>query len=94
MSDTHDRLLRATLVVLATQLEVSDSRLALLQARTNLAQALADFYIADAGVARALAAPAATVPTLPAPTGSSASSTPGASPGTRPATHAPSARGS
>jgi outer membrane protein TolC len=35
---------------LATQLEVSDSRLALLQARTNLAQALADFYISDAGV--------------------------------------------
>jgi len=39
---------------LATQLEVSEARLALLQARTNLAQALADFYIADAGVVRAL----------------------------------------
>lgn len=38
---------------LATQLEVSDARLALLQARTNLAQALADFYIADASVLRA-----------------------------------------
>jgi outer membrane protein TolC len=38
---------------LATQLEVSDARLALLQARTNLAQALAEFYIADAGVVRA-----------------------------------------
>src|SRR5690606_1848019 len=41
---------------LATQLEVSEARLALLQARTNLAQALADFYIADAGVVRALGA--------------------------------------
>ena len=39
---------------LATQLEVSDARLALLQARTNLAQALADFYTADASLARAL----------------------------------------
>ncbi|HSL70484.1 MAG TPA: TolC family protein, partial [Longimicrobiales bacterium] len=39
---------------LATQLEVSDARLALLQARTNLAQALTDFYIADATVRRAL----------------------------------------
>ncbi len=40
---------------LATQLEVSDARLALLQARTNVAQALADFYTADASVTRALA---------------------------------------
>lgn len=39
---------------LATQLEATDARLALLQARTNLVQALADFYIADAGVNRAL----------------------------------------
>lgn len=38
---------------LATQLEVSDARLALLRARTNLAQAIADFYIADANVDRA-----------------------------------------
>lgn len=38
---------------LATQLEVSDARLALLQARTNLAQAISAFYLADAGVARA-----------------------------------------
>jgi outer membrane protein TolC len=38
----------------ATQLEVSDARLALLQARTNLAQALSDFYVAEATVARAL----------------------------------------
>jgi outer membrane protein len=37
----------------ATQLEISDSRLDLLQARTNLAQALADFYTADAAVLRA-----------------------------------------
>ena len=39
---------------LATQLEVSEARLALLQARTNVAQAIADYYIADAGYARAL----------------------------------------
>jgi outer membrane protein len=39
---------------LATQLEVSDARLALLQARTNVAQAIADYYVADVGVARAL----------------------------------------
>jgi outer membrane protein TolC len=37
----------------ATQLEISDARLALLQARTNLAQALSDFYIAEAAVNRA-----------------------------------------
>jgi outer membrane protein TolC len=39
---------------LATQLEVSDARLALLQARTNLAQAVADYHIADAALQRAL----------------------------------------
>lgn len=39
---------------LATQLEVSGARLSLLQARTNLAQALSDYYTADAGVQRAL----------------------------------------
>jgi len=39
---------------LTTQLQVSDSRLQLLQARSNLAQAIADYYIADAGAARAL----------------------------------------
>ena len=38
----------------ATLLEISDARLALLQARTNLAQALADFHIATAAVRRAL----------------------------------------
>jgi outer membrane protein TolC len=50
---------------LATQLEVADARLALLQARTNLAQAIADFYIADAGVTRAIGdvSPTATRPT-------------------------------
>lgn len=37
----------------ATQLEISDARLALLQARTNLAQALSDFYVANAAVNRA-----------------------------------------
>lgn len=39
---------------LASQLEVSESRLALLQARTNLAQAVADFQIASAQLSRAL----------------------------------------
>lgn len=39
---------------LATQLEVSQARLDLLQARMNHAQAIADFYIADASVDRAL----------------------------------------
>lgn len=39
---------------LATQLEVSEARLALLQARTNLAQAIADFRIADASLTRSL----------------------------------------
>jgi outer membrane protein TolC len=42
---------------LASQLEVSDARLALLQARTNLAQAVADFQIATARVNRALGLP-------------------------------------
>lgn len=46
---------------LATQLEVSEARLALLQARTNLAQAIADFYIAEAGVSRALGEPPASI---------------------------------
>jgi outer membrane protein TolC len=41
---------------LATQLEVSNARLELLQARTNLAQALTDYYIADAGIVRAAGA--------------------------------------
>jgi outer membrane protein len=39
---------------LASQLEVSDARLSLLQARTNLAQAVSDFQIADATLSRAL----------------------------------------
>ncbi|HEX6693923.1 MAG TPA: TolC family protein [Longimicrobiales bacterium] len=38
---------------LASQLEVTDARLALLQARTNLAQAVADYHIANARVTRA-----------------------------------------
>ena len=40
----------------ATQLEISEARLSLLQARSNVAQALADFYIADAAVTRAVGA--------------------------------------
>lgn len=47
---------------LATQLEVSDARLALLQARTNVAQAIADYRIADVGVARAIGAETLTGP--------------------------------
>lgn len=40
---------------LGTQLEVSEARLGLLSARTNLAQALADWQLAQAAVERALA---------------------------------------
>jgi outer membrane protein TolC len=39
---------------LASQLEVSEARLSLFQARTNLAQAVSDFQIADATLARAI----------------------------------------
>ena len=39
---------------LASQLEVADARLALLQARANRAQAIADYHISDALVQRAL----------------------------------------
>jgi outer membrane protein TolC len=39
---------------LASQLEVSDARLSLLQARTNLAQAVSDFQIADATLSRTI----------------------------------------
>jgi len=53
---------------LATQLEVSEARLALLQARTNLAQAIADFYIAEAGLSRALGAPLGPGPGAPGTT--------------------------
>ena len=47
---------------LASQLEVTDARLALLQARTNLAQAVADFQIANATLARAVGATTYTNP--------------------------------
>lgn len=47
---------------LATQLEVTDARLALLQSRTNLAQAIADYQIADASVMRALGRSATDIP--------------------------------
>ena len=62
---------------LATQLEVSEARLALLQARTNVAQAIADYYIADASFSRAVGLPSRAaaaaavgeaVPTVTAPT--------------------------
>ena len=52
---------------LATQLEVSDARLALLQARTNLAQAIASFYIAEAGVTRATGTTATGAPAVVPP---------------------------
>jgi len=57
----------------ATQLEVTDARLALLQARTNLAQAITDYYVADAGITRAVADVGAGVAASPAiPSGRSA----------------------
>jgi outer membrane protein TolC len=63
---------------LATQLEVSDARFALLQARTNLAQAISGFHLADAGVSRASGAPV--------PARASASSPPAAPSTTSPST--------
>jgi outer membrane protein TolC len=39
---------------LSTPLEVSEARLSLLQSRTNQAQAISDFYLADANVRRAI----------------------------------------
>lgn len=42
---------------MASQLEVTDARLSLLQARTNLAQAVSDFQIANATLARATGVP-------------------------------------
>lgn len=63
---------------LATQLEVSDARLSLLQSRTNFAQAIADFHLADANVARALGRSG----TGPAPAGSAAAPPPRPSPRT------------
>lgn len=87
---------------LATQLEVSDARLGALQARTNLAQAVSAFYLAEAGVARSLgtpmAAPAQGPPSAvpgtppaaptPAPAATTAPRTP-ATPPTPPAPRAP-----
>lgn len=61
---------------LATQLEVTDARLALLQARTNLAQAISAFYLADAGVARAAGTPAVAPTLQPAPATPPATTTP------------------
>ncbi|MQA88760.1 MAG: hypothetical protein GEU90_00800 [Gemmatimonas sp.] len=50
---------------LATQLEVSDARLSLLEASTNLAQAVTSFHVADAGVSRAMTSDAAALPSVP-----------------------------
>ena len=72
---------------LATQLEVTDARLALLQSRTNLAQAISAFYLADAGVARAAGTPAVAptlravdpvVPPAPQPPAAASTTTPSA----------------
>ena len=65
---------------LATQLEVTDARLSLLQSRTNLAQAIADFYLADAGVTRALGTTTPRVSRPGSPRGSAASARPGGTP--------------
>lgn len=48
---------------LATHLDVSDARLALLMARANYAQSVAQYYIADAGLQRALGASSAALST-------------------------------
>jgi outer membrane protein len=71
---------------LATQLDVSQARLELLQARTNLAQAVADFLIADASVLRSVggtaglmaasAADAVSAPITPVPAAPSSPTTP------------------
>ena len=79
---------------LATQLEVSEARLALLQARTNVAQAIADYYIADAGFARAVGLPsralsAAMPPVTPAVTTPAQPTTPPDAPPTTPPTTPP-----
>lgn len=51
----------------STQLEVAEARLALLQARSHLVQALADFYLAEAQLVRlqVTPAPGTAQPTLP-----------------------------
>jgi outer membrane protein TolC len=54
---------------LATQLEVSTSRLALLTARSNLVQALAAFYTAETDLARATVVPDRTGPGFTLPQG-------------------------
>lgn len=48
---------------LATHLEVSEARLGLLMAKSNFAQAVAQYYIADAGLQRALGASSAALST-------------------------------
>jgi outer membrane protein len=49
---------------LATHLDVSDARLALLMARANHAQAIAQYYIADAALQRALGVSSAALSTI------------------------------
>lgn len=69
---------------LATQLEVSDARLSLLQSRTNFAQAIADFYLADASVARALGSSGPAAGQSPRPPSPAPRSAPSGSPSTAP----------
>jgi len=52
---------------LATHLDVSDARLGLLMARANYAQAVAQYYIADAGLQRALGASSAVLTSVRRP---------------------------
>jgi outer membrane protein TolC len=70
---------------LATQLEVSDARFALLQARTNLAQAISGFHLADAGVGRASGTPVSARAAASGPTASPSTTSPSIAPtGSRP----------
>ena len=52
-----------------TQLQVTDSRTALLQSRSNLVQALADYYLADSNLLRAQTTPGAVARGLSIPEG-------------------------
>lgn len=62
---------------LATQLDVFSAQLSLNQARTNLAQALTDYYVADAGLDRAVGGSGFTVPASLPGTGRTTPAQPG-----------------
>ena len=78
-------------VTFERQLEVSEARLALLQARTNVAQAIADYYIADASYVRALGSPSRATPAPATPP--STVMPPATTPVTPPPTTPPAATG-